>query len=60
MNNSEMWLSIIVAVSVAAGLLILWIAAKAASWVHERYFLDPEERWRRRYDRNLKKYFKEF
>jgi|GEM_PF-1499113 len=43
---------------VAAGLLLFFGVLYLWFMIHERFFLDAEERWRRRYDRRLKKHFK--
>ena len=36
----------------------LYFLYQAGFWLYERCFLHPEERWRRRYDRKLKKHFR--
>ena len=46
---------------VIAGLacvFILYFLYQGSVWVYEKVILSPEERWRRRYDRKLKKHFK--
>jgi hypothetical protein len=46
---------------VVAGLgsvFVLYFLYLGSVWVYERVMLDPEERWRRRYDRRMKKHFK--
>jgi hypothetical protein len=46
---------------VIAGLgsvLAMYFLYQGCIWLYERLMLAPEERWRRRYDRKLKKHFK--
>ncbi|MDR1305886.1 MAG: hypothetical protein LBK76_11800 [Verrucomicrobiales bacterium] len=38
--------------------LALYFAWGGARWIYERLRFNPEERWRRRYDRKLKRHFK--
>lgn len=44
--------------SVLGGASILYGFYRLGLWIYEEKFLEPEERWRRRYDRKLKSYFK--
>ena len=54
------WFWFVIAASVVLGAFILWKLSGQVQRLYENHFLTPEERWRRRYDRNLKKHFKEF
>jgi hypothetical protein len=42
----------------AVAVILLYFLYLAGCWLYERFCLAPEERWRRRYDRRLKKHFK--
>ncbi|MDR1191014.1 MAG: DUF1320 domain-containing protein [Verrucomicrobiales bacterium] len=48
---------------VIAGFVVIvltYLLSLAVYWLYERLRFTPEERWQRRYDRQLKKHFKSF
>jgi len=54
------WFWLFIAITVVLVSWGLWWLVGWANRIHENHFLTPKERWQRRYDRNLKKHFKEF
>ncbi|MDR2463394.1 MAG: hypothetical protein LBD30_06405 [Verrucomicrobiales bacterium] len=48
-----LWL--VIGFVLAVGLCLVY---QGYRWAYERFMLSPEERWRRNYDRKLKKHFK--